>query len=42
MTDIEIDITDEDFLIIAKEAHRQDISFNQLANKILKEAIEKG
>jgi len=38
--DVEIDISDEDFIILAKEAHRKDVTFNQLVNEILLKALE--
>ena len=38
---IEIDIGDVEFLILAKAAHKQDITFNQLINKLLRDYIEK-
>jgi hypothetical protein len=40
-TTITIELTDEQFLILAKEAHEQDITFNQLVNKLLREYMEK-
>ena len=40
MVDVEIDITDETFLKLAKMAHEKDITFNQLCNEILREQIE--
>jgi predicted DNA-binding ribbon-helix-helix protein len=38
---ITVDLTDEQFLILAKMAHEQDITFNQLVCNILREQIEK-
>ena len=38
---IEVDIPDEDFLILAKAAHEQDITLNQFMNNVLIKAIEK-
>jgi len=40
MVDIEVDLDDELFLALAKEAHKQDITFNQLVNKVLKEKLD--
>lgn len=40
METIELDITDEEFLILAKQAHELDITFNQYINKILKDYID--
>jgi hypothetical protein len=37
---MEIEISDEQFLALAKEAHKLDITFNNLFNKILREKIE--
>ena len=37
---IPLDITDEQFLIIAKKAHEHDLTFNQYVNKVLREFIE--
>jgi 3-isopropylmalate dehydratase small subunit len=39
--EVEIDLDDATFLALAKEAHQQDITFNQLANKILLEQMDK-
>jgi|688.fasta_scaffold851574_3 hypothetical protein len=36
---IEVDLTDEEFLHIAKLAHEQDITFNQMVAKILEQHI---
>jgi predicted DNA-binding ribbon-helix-helix protein len=41
MEEIEIELSDKDFLVLAKLAHEKDITFNQLVNNILKEAMEK-
>ena len=38
---IPIDITDEEFLIMAKAAHAEDITFNEFIEKALTEAIKK-
>ncbi|MFW6002720.1 MAG: hypothetical protein ACOCQD_05205 [archaeon] len=37
---VEIDLSDEHFNILALEAHNRDITFNQLINDILREAID--
>jgi predicted HicB family RNase H-like nuclease len=37
---IELDITDEEFINLAKEAHMQDLTLNQYINNILKNYIE--
>jgi len=39
--EIEIELSDEDFLLLAKEAHKRDITFNQLVEEILLEALNK-
>ena len=36
-TSIEIELTDKEFLVLAKMAHEQDITFNKLCQNILKE-----
>jgi predicted DNA-binding ribbon-helix-helix protein len=36
---IQVDLTDEEFLHIAKLAHEQDITFNQMVAKILEQHI---
>ena len=36
----EISLTDSEFLMLAKIAHEQDITFNQLINKILREVVD--
>lgn len=38
---VEIDLPDDVFIELAKIAHEQDITFNQLANNILREELEK-
>ena len=40
--EIQIDISDEDFLILAKLSHEQDVTFNQLVNNILNKAVLNG
>jgi hypothetical protein len=40
MVNVDIDIDDVVFLVIAKEAHKQDITFNQMVNKILKKRLD--
>lgn len=40
METIQVDLTDEEFLHIAKLAHEQDITFNQMVAKILEEHLE--
>ena len=40
METIEVDLTDEEFLHIAKLAHELDITFNKMVTKILEEHIE--
>jgi hypothetical protein len=37
---IEVDLTDEEFLHLAKCAHEQDITLNQLVNSILLQHLE--
>jgi hypothetical protein len=39
--EIEVDISDEDFLYIAKQAHERDITFNDMINIILSEQISR-
>ena len=39
METIEVDLTDEEFLHIARLAHEQDITFNQMVAKILERYI---
>jgi hypothetical protein len=41
MVSVELELSDEDFLYIAKKAHREDITFNEMCVKILEEAIER-
>lgn len=36
---IELNLTDEEFLVLAKLAHERDITFNQLVNDILRNII---
>ena len=38
---IEIDLTDEQFIFLAKMAHEKDITFNKLCNDMLREYIDK-
>ena len=37
---IQVDLTDEEFLHIARLAHDQDITFNQMVVKILEEHLQ--
>lgn len=37
---IEVDLSDEQFLALAKMAHEKDITLNQLVTEILREQIE--
>jgi len=37
---IQVDLTDEEFLHIAKQAHELDITFNQMVIKILEQYLE--
>lgn len=39
--DVTIDLSDEDFIILAKMAHENDITFNELVCNILREEMEK-
>jgi len=39
--DVTDDITDDQFLILAKAAHEKNITFNQYVNQVLKEYIDK-
>jgi hypothetical protein len=39
MENIEIELTDQEFLGLAKQAHELDITFNQLVNNILAQAV---
>ena len=41
MVDVPIDLTDEEFLSIARMAHERDITLNQLAEEVLREEIER-
>jgi hypothetical protein len=38
---VDVDITDETFLKIAKLAHEKNITFNSMCNEILREIIKK-
>lgn len=40
METVAVDLTDEEFLHIAKRAHELDITFNQMVNKILLQHLE--
>lgn len=40
-TDIQVDLSDEDFMELAKIAHEKNITFNQLVNNILREEFER-
>ncbi len=37
---IDLELTDDELLVLFKEAHNQDITFNQLVNNIVREAIK--
>ena len=37
---IDIELTDEEFLALAKEAHNLDITFNQYISKTMRDMIE--
>lgn len=39
-TAVDIEIWDEDFMKVAQEAHRRDITFNKMVNIILKNGIK--
>ena len=41
MVNLEIEMDDEEFLFLAREAHRRDITFNKLIGEILIEEISK-
>lgn len=41
MEPIDLELTDEEFLALAKEAQYKDITFNEYINYILKEYIQK-
>jgi hypothetical protein len=38
--DIQLDLSDEEFLFIAKRAHEQEITFNEFVVNLIKNAIE--
>ena len=38
-TAVDIEIGDEDFMKVAQEAHRRDITFNKMVNIILKDGL---
>jgi hypothetical protein len=38
---IKIDMTDDEFLFIAKKAHKKDITFNKMFEQILVEQLKK-
>lgn len=40
-TEVQIELSDDAFLCLAQEAHKQDITFNQLVNNILREEFAK-
>lgn len=37
---IDLELTDDELLVLFKEAHNQDITFNQLVNNIVRAAIK--
>ncbi len=39
--DVEVEISDEIFLLIAREAHKKDLTFNDMINIILRDAVDK-
>ena len=39
-TAVDIEITDEDFMKVAQEAQRRDITFNKMVNLILKDGLK--
>lgn len=39
MENIEVELSDQEFLQLAREAHELDITFNQLVNTILAQAL---
>ena len=39
-TAVDIEITDEDFMKVAQEAQRRDITFNKMVNIILKDGLK--
>jgi len=38
---ISLDITDEEFLVLAKAAHAEDLTFNHYVEKLLTEVVNK-
>ena len=38
--EIEIEMTDEEFLIIAKAAHEKNLTFNRMCCKVLEDFVE--
>ena len=40
MVSVDVDLDDATFLAIAKEAHKKDITFNQMVNIILREKLD--
>lgn len=38
---ISVDITDEEFLVLAKAAHAEDLTFNHYVEKLLWEVVNK-
>lgn len=40
MDEVEIELTDEEWLVLFREAHRRDITLNQLINDILRKALD--
>jgi len=40
MENVEVDLTDEEFLYLARRAHELDITLNQLVNNILLQHLE--
>ena len=40
MVDMEIEMSDEEFLYVAKQAHDRDITFNQMITIMLEEFIK--
>ena len=41
MVSMEVEISDEEFLYVAKMAHERDITFNQMMNEILEWYVKK-
>lgn len=39
--EVEIELSDDNFLILARAAHEKDITFNQLVNELLREYMKK-